>query len=1172
MSLKTLFSKILGRLSRGKRNSNVEILTPQRAMGWAVDPRSPAKPATVTLFVDGHALLNIAANQSRADVLEAGMGPLHCGFNVPLPKELRDGRAHLVELCFDKGGARLRGGVLKIAGSGTAPVPAVLAADVSDPETGSETAVSTDPAPLQPGGQSDGQLPGQQGVAYLDRRRAAIAGWAMGSTAVTLRLDGQPEITLPLDRSVPGLGEGLQYGFFYPLPAEWLDAEPHLAEVCFAPEPVQGANPATSTPLKLDGSPVRFRLSRAQPLIEIVALIGQVLRLRLRDTEGAVVAAAVGSARIRLVADGAAVDLQPEAADISPGLLRAILPAGCREICLYDSTQDGGTQDSGGQDGGGQDSGGQDGLLGRYFLSQGAVLPQEALLPAVPEKALSETNLATATAAFAAFCAAPDARFDPLWYGQTYGITAADALQHYREQGAAQGHAPGPFFDETRARASQPDLTRAIAQGALPCAFALDLVPGVGLLSLPMPSPEIARAVAAVPLAASCQTGVALVQEALAQDAALRAAANKMAVKAAVKAGDMAFAKPAPLPAPSTQRPPASCIYAAWLARLDLTPEQQADIARDESRMRQKILAAPLTEQPLVSIIMPSFNRAYTIGEAIQSVLEQSYQNWELLVCDDASEDKTAEVLRGFDDPRIRYMQFTKSNGAATRNKGLRFARGSHIAYLDSDNIWHPQFLDLMLRALLAVPGTQLAYGAYLDTEIRGASVVLDRIGRAPFRAIQLSSRNFMDLNTILHHRRLYDWMGGFDESLPRLQDWDLMLRYTSIFQPLYVNHIGVFYRRNVAWGQVTHLFTGSGAQNSVNDKTNRRLTEAHERLAIGWPSRGRVTVLLDGPNPGDRLLAESLARLASAVADVDFLDLSGTAAPADPKGDPAGLLRHVMPSALVKDWYRLCHALPQLLRDQPVLTVAASEADLRGLPADAQQKVYRLIQTAQGLALRALSDPARLFHLGALPLAGLMLPQAAGPDAGSEIPPRLLLVPGGERSSTNTLISQAKARNLSLLLPPNAKATGDWQLISAAGVEVLGPDAWAGALAACNLAASLLPVSALSGFAFSLLTTLQGQGVPLAVLRDEKHADALVNQWLEARGAYDIKVATPQWLFDKLVKLHSDPQTCGLLADRGQRVHQIHLHPELVQERLAHALYRMLFDPSIRESLNDQP
>ena len=180
--------------------------------------------------------------------------------------------------------------------------------------------------------------------------------------------------------------------------------------------------------------------------------------------------------------------------------------------------------------------------------------------------------------------------------------------------------------------------------------------------------------------------------------------------------------------------------------------------------------------------------------------------------------------------------------------------------------------------------------------------------------------------------------------------------------------------------------------------------------------------------------------------------------------------------------------------------------------------------------------------------------------------------MPGGERSSTNTLISQAKARGLSLLLPPNTKATGSWQLISGGSVEVLAPEAWAAALAECNLAASLQPVPALSGFAYSLLTTLQGQGVPLAVSRDEKHPDALVNQWLEARGAYDIKVATPHWLFDKLVKLHSDPQSYGLLADRGRRVHQIHLHPELAQERVTHALYRLLFDPSTRESLNDQP
>src|SRR6056297_2675115 len=124
--------------------------------------------------------------------------------------------------------------------------------------------------------------------------------------------------------------------------------------------------------------------------------------------------------------------------------------------------------------------------------------------------------------------------------------------------------------------------------------------------------------------------------------------------------------------------------------------------------MRRDVATVPLADRPLVSIVMPSWNRAFTIAEAIQSVIEQSYDNWELLVCDDASEDRTADVVRGFDDPRIRYMKFLKSNGAGARNNGLRFARGEVIAYLDSDNLWHPLFLDRMLRALEAQPGTPI--------------------------------------------------------------------------------------------------------------------------------------------------------------------------------------------------------------------------------------------------------------------------------------------------------------------------------------------------------------------------------------------------------------------------------------------------------------------------------
>lgn len=101
----------------------------------------------------------------------------------------------------------------------------------------------------------------------------------------------------------------------------------------------------------------------------------------------------------------------------------------------------------------------------------------------------------------------------------------------------------------------------------------------------------------------------------------------------------------------------------------------------------------------LVSIIMPSWNTDRFIAETIQSVLDQTYTNWELLIVDDCSTDNTDVVVSSFKDDRIQYFHNKKNSGAAlTRNKALREARGEWIAFLDSDDLWSPEKLEHQLK------------------------------------------------------------------------------------------------------------------------------------------------------------------------------------------------------------------------------------------------------------------------------------------------------------------------------------------------------------------------------------------------------------------------------------------------------------------------------------------
>lgn len=128
----------------------------------------------------------------------------------------------------------------------------------------------------------------------------------------------------------------------------------------------------------------------------------------------------------------------------------------------------------------------------------------------------------------------------------------------------------------------------------------------------------------------------------------------------------------------------------------------------------------------LVSIIMPSWNTANFIKDSIQSVLNQTYENWELLIVDDCSTDKTYEVIAPFlDDTRIKYFQNEKNIGAAlTRNKAMREAQGEWIAFLDSDDLWSPDKLEKQVTFMQKY-GYNLSYHEYekIDEESRALKI-----------------------------------------------------------------------------------------------------------------------------------------------------------------------------------------------------------------------------------------------------------------------------------------------------------------------------------------------------------------------------------------------------------------------------------------------------------------
>ena len=109
-----------------------------------------------------------------------------------------------------------------------------------------------------------------------------------------------------------------------------------------------------------------------------------------------------------------------------------------------------------------------------------------------------------------------------------------------------------------------------------------------------------------------------------------------------------------------------------------------------------------MQKPPLVSVIMPTYNNARFIEEAIQSVINQTYPHWELIVIDDVSTDDTQAIVKRFEDNRIRYLSLDTRQGhpSKVRNIGLKMAKGNYIGFLDSDDVFYPQALDLLCQAL----------------------------------------------------------------------------------------------------------------------------------------------------------------------------------------------------------------------------------------------------------------------------------------------------------------------------------------------------------------------------------------------------------------------------------------------------------------------------------------
>ncbi len=209
-----------------------------------------------------------------------------------------------------------------------------------------------------------------------------------------------------------------------------------------------------------------------------------------------------------------------------------------------------------------------------------------------------------------------------------------------------------------------------------------------------------------------------------------------------------------------------------------------------------------LAGQPLVSVIIPVYNRKDTIKKAIDSVLNQTYQNIEVLVIDDGSTDSTMDVLNQFKGKGVLVFKQDHKGANAARNLGINHAKGEFIAFQDSDDEWLPEKLE-----------RQIAYMYSRKYEVCYCAFYLygkdnDEIIPSNYKNKEALEKNLIDIlknynvvstQTLVLHRKAVSEIGGFDVAMPRLQDYEYAIRLINKKKIGYVAEplVKVYYSEN---------------------------------------------------------------------------------------------------------------------------------------------------------------------------------------------------------------------------------------------------------------------------------------------------------------------------------------------------------------------------------------
>jgi glycosyltransferase involved in cell wall biosynthesis len=180
---------------------------------------------------------------------------------------------------------------------------------------------------------------------------------------------------------------------------------------------------------------------------------------------------------------------------------------------------------------------------------------------------------------------------------------------------------------------------------------------------------------------------------------------------------------------------------------------------------------------PQVAVIIPAYNQSQFLSQAIQSVLDQTFSDWEAVIVDDGSSDDTRNVAHSFKDSRLRYIYQENRGLSAARNTGIRNSTAPYLSFLDSDDMFLPEKLALLLAMLQQHPELGLVAGQAVPVDENNQRVGKIMDTPLPPQPERLLLGNPLHVGSVLLRRNWQEQAGFFDESLRSYEDWDMWLR-----------------------------------------------------------------------------------------------------------------------------------------------------------------------------------------------------------------------------------------------------------------------------------------------------------------------------------------------------------------------------------------------------------